>query len=176
MHHKRLKSVSTNQVISLVNVKKDSIIAAESVKDLIRKALYVHMIHMLHLICISMVTSENQSKDTNECYQETHQCDMNAECTNLHPGYNCTCQAPFHGNGNECYYHDHCWSSPCDEYGSCVPEGPNGFSCLCLESDPQRISDGGVNCVCPPGYKSSLNDTDDCVNKDECKGQRWTIL
>ena len=59
MHHKRLKSVSTNQVISLVNVEKDSVIAAESVKDLIRKALYVHMIHMLHLICTSMVTSEN---------------------------------------------------------------------------------------------------------------------
>ena len=118
---------------------------------------------------------ENQSKDINECYEMVHDCDINAECTNLYPGYNCTCRTPFHGNGHECYYHDHCWSSPCDKYGSCVSEGPDGFSCVCLESEPQRISDGGVKCVCPPGYQSSLDNPDECVNVDECKGQRSTL-
>ena len=51
------KSVSTNQAISHVNAMKDSIISTDFVKDLIRIALYGHVMHMVHLIWTSMVIS-----------------------------------------------------------------------------------------------------------------------
>ena len=40
--------------------------------------------------------------DINECNVETHDCDLNAECTNIVGGFTCTCNSGFTGNGSIC--------------------------------------------------------------------------
>ena len=40
--------------------------------------------------------------DINECAEDLHNCDMNANCTNTHCGFICTCREGYTGNGTIC--------------------------------------------------------------------------
>ena len=40
--------------------------------------------------------------DPDECKDKTHQCDINANCTNIPGSYNCTCRHGYTGNGSIC--------------------------------------------------------------------------
>ena len=40
--------------------------------------------------------------DINECTLGTHQCNVNADCTNTDGGYTCACKIGFSGDGFEC--------------------------------------------------------------------------
>ena len=40
--------------------------------------------------------------DLDECKEKTHQCDVNANCTNIPGSYNCTCRPGYTGNGSIC--------------------------------------------------------------------------
>ena len=40
--------------------------------------------------------------DLDECKDKTHQCDVNANCTNIPGSYNCTCRPGYQGNGSIC--------------------------------------------------------------------------
>ena len=46
--------------------------------------------------------------DINECVNGTHECDMNANCTNIDGGHNCTCLEGFYGTGDVCIDSDEC--------------------------------------------------------------------
>ena len=43
-----------------------------------------------------------------ECAASTHQCDKNAECTNVEGSYECSCDEGFLGNGRSCFDIDEC--------------------------------------------------------------------
>ena len=40
--------------------------------------------------------------DLDECKDKTHQCDVNANCTNIPGSYNCTCRPGYTANGSIC--------------------------------------------------------------------------
>ena len=40
--------------------------------------------------------------DINECETGSHNCDVNANCTNTVGGHNCTCKEGFAGDGRSC--------------------------------------------------------------------------
>ena len=40
--------------------------------------------------------------DLDKCKDKTHQCDVNANCTNIPGSYNCTCRPGYTGNGSIC--------------------------------------------------------------------------
>ena len=40
--------------------------------------------------------------DVDECSERLHNCDENANCTNLDEGFNCTCNSGYSGNGTFC--------------------------------------------------------------------------
>ena len=43
-----------------------------------------------------------ESLDTDECYLNSDNCDVNAACANTLFSYSCTCKAGFIGNGTTC--------------------------------------------------------------------------
>ena len=40
--------------------------------------------------------------DINECNENTHTCDENAQCTNTEGSFTCTCNEGFTGDGQTC--------------------------------------------------------------------------
>ena len=40
--------------------------------------------------------------DIDECLNGTHNCDINAYCTNADGSFNCTCNPGYMGNGTHC--------------------------------------------------------------------------
>ena len=40
--------------------------------------------------------------DINECEEETHNCSINATCTDTEGAFNCSCHVGLEGNGYEC--------------------------------------------------------------------------
>lgn len=40
--------------------------------------------------------------DIDECQSGTHNCDVNAECTNSQGSYTCTCKEGYRANGDTC--------------------------------------------------------------------------
>ena len=66
--------------------------------------------------------------------KNTHDCDPNAACVNISPGYNCTCSQPtWQGDGKNCYYFDPCFADPCSEHSTCVVDNTADgyYSCPC---------------------------------------------
>ena len=41
-------------------------------------------------------------RDVDECALGTHDCDVNAYCTDTHPSFKCTCMAGYKGDGKTC--------------------------------------------------------------------------
>ena len=50
---------------------------------------------------ITFITLCN-STEINECFQNSHDCDSNANCTNTDGSYQCTCNLGYSGNGTSC--------------------------------------------------------------------------
>ena len=40
--------------------------------------------------------------DVDECADNIHDCDENANCTNIPQSYRCTCNPPYFGDGQKC--------------------------------------------------------------------------
>ena len=89
--------------------------------------------------------------DVDKCQKATHNCTLNAACSNVDGGYTCECVKGFTGNGYvNCTNIDKCTNRfhDCDENQDCVDISP-GFVCDCMT-----------------GFIDNENGT--CVDFDEC--------
>ena len=56
-----------------------------------------------HLICAIMIIC---NLDVNECASRLHNCDKNANCSNLDGSFQCDCKDGHFGNGTTCLSKD----------------------------------------------------------------------
>ena len=81
--------------------------------------------------------------DVNECSDNTHSCDANAECTNTQGSYTCECNHGYTGDGFECTNINECatdTANDCDERAQCT-DTEGGYTCDCPDG---WIGDGKV--------------------------------
>ncbi|KAL9975104.1 hypothetical protein ACROYT_G012220 [Oculina patagonica] len=115
--------------------------------------------------------------DIDECGKGSHECDVNANCTNTVGSYNCTCKEGYAGDGRSCSDIDECSndSHDCDVNANCTntvgshectcKEGfaGNGRSCSDIDECSNGSHDcnvnanctntvGSHNCTCKEGY------------------------
>lgn len=88
--------------------------------------------------------AEEKATDPDECELDTHNCHVDATCTNKSPGYECTCNRDLIGDGFSCTIADPCLTLSCD-------------------GDHQSCSKGA--CHCATGY-IMMDGT--CVDVNEC--------
>ena len=131
--------------------------------------------------------------DIDECEDDTHDCDENADCTNTDGAYSCECTDGFEGDGTECVDIDECDGEllDCDENADCT-NTDGGYACECTdgyEGDGTECTDidecgddthdcddnaectnteGGYSCECMDGFEG---DGTECVDIDECDGE-----
>ncbi|XP_045596655.2 multiple epidermal growth factor-like domains protein 8 [Procambarus clarkii] len=79
--------------------------------------------------------------DVDECKLLLHDCHPNATCSNTHPGFNCTCNRGFRGNGHDTCERT-CFESCMHGYCSGHPE----YKCVCNLGWMEP--DCGTNCGC----------------------------
>ncbi|CAH3190812.1 unnamed protein product, partial [Porites lobata] len=74
--------------------------------------------------------------EIDECKDGSHDCHINANCTNIPGSYNCTCRPGYQGNGSICKDIDECekGSHDCHKNANCTNAA------------------GSYNCTCLPGY------------------------
>ena len=51
---------------------------------------------------LAMIELKNRVSDINECVTLTHNCDVNAKCTDTGGSYTCKCVDGYTGNGTQC--------------------------------------------------------------------------
>ena len=51
--------------------------------------------------CANVYFSEHFA-DIDECSTNSHSCDVNAACSNVHGSYTCSCQVGYSGDGKTC--------------------------------------------------------------------------
>ncbi|CAH3045238.1 unnamed protein product [Porites evermanni] len=146
--------------------------------------------------CQPGYTGELCETDLDKCKDKTHQCDVNANCTNIPGSYNCTCRPGYTGNGSICKEIDECkdGSEPahdCHINANCT-NIPGSYNCTCRHDNQGRGSicydidecekgshdchinanctntPGSYNCTCRPGYPGNGSI---CKDLDECKGK-----
>ncbi|KAL9975103.1 hypothetical protein ACROYT_G012219 [Oculina patagonica] len=94
--------------------------------------------------------------DIDECSNGSHDCDVNANCTNTVGSYNCTCKEGYAGDGRSCSDIDECsnGSHNCDVNANCT-NTVGSHECTCKEgfagdgrscSDINECSNGSHNC------------------------------
>ncbi|CAH3045245.1 unnamed protein product [Porites evermanni] len=129
--------------------------------------------------------------DLDECKDKTHQCDVNANCTNIPGSYNCKCRLGYTENGSICNEIDECkdGSHDCHINANCT-NIPGSYNCTCrpgyqgngsickdIDECEKRSHDchknanctnipGSYNCTCRPGYTGNGNI---CKDIDECE-------
>ncbi len=88
-------------------------------------------------------------EELHECDLGTHNCHDNANCSNIHGDFTCTCKPGFEGDGVECTNVDECLlgTDKCDPQAQCAD------------------TVGGYECTCNTGYRG---DGFSCIDKDEC--------
>ncbi|CAG5102437.1 Oidioi.mRNA.OKI2018_I69.chr1.g300.t1.cds [Oikopleura dioica] len=84
--------------------------------------------------------------DTNECGDESHNCDENATCKNTEGSYECYCKTGWEGNGKQC-------NPICPEKQKI---GADGETCECKN---------GYRPVDPPGDELECEDIDECTEE-----------
>ncbi|XP_073250639.1 uncharacterized protein [Porites lutea] len=91
-----------------------------------------------------------KTNDIDECSASSPVCDINANCSNTHGSYYCTCKAGFTGGGKTCQDTDECnASSPvCDINANC------------------SNTRGSYDCTCKVGY---AGDGKTCQDVNECQ-------
>ncbi|CAH3183403.1 unnamed protein product [Porites lobata] len=147
--------------------------------------------------CQSGYTGERCEADLDECKDKTHQCYVNANCTNIPGSYNCTCRPGYRGNericneideckdgSHDCHINANCTNIPGSYNCTCRP-GYTGNGNICNEIDECKDNthqcDVNANCIkipgsynstCRPGYTgngSICNDVDECAdNLHDC--------
>ena len=114
--------------------------------------------------------------DLDECKDKTHQCDVNANCTNIPGSYNCTCRPGYTGNGSICngiisypslhfmFLQVYSYVFFVTEYFLLPPEideCKDGSHDCHINANCTNIP-GSYNCTCRPGYQG---------NGSICKGK-----
>ncbi|CAB4032570.1 uromodulin-like, partial, partial [Paramuricea clavata] len=71
-------------------------------------------------------------KDYDECAQNTHTCDQNADCINTVGSYTCQCRSGYTGDGHICTDYDECAQNThtCDQNADCV-NTVGSYTCQC---------------------------------------------
>ncbi|KAL9954039.1 hypothetical protein ACROYT_G041527 [Oculina patagonica] len=87
---------------------------------------------------------KNTGLDKDECQDQTHNCDVNAQCNNTFESFNCTCLQGYSGDGKNCSDVDECQDQThnCDVKAQCN-NTDGSFYCTCI----QGYSGDGVNCL-----------------------------
>ena len=115
--------------------------------------------------------------DLDECKDKTHQCDVNANCTNIPGSYNCTCRPGYTGNGSICngiinypsrslHFSASTFSFLCNLIFKFllppeIDECKDGSHDCHINASCTNIP-GSYNCTCRPGYQG---------NGSICKGK-----
>jgi len=112
----------------------------------------------------SLATGAQCENDVNECTntnpsQATHNCDVNAACTNLVgdtgvPGFSCACNAGWEGDGTTCSDVDECTAETddCEDYHECLNiDGDHLCLCKMFFLSSGSDSNGNPVCICPAG-------------------------
>ena len=89
-----------------------------------------------------------------DCVPPSHDCDVNAVCSNSVGSYDCTCKSGYTGDGRNCTDVDECalGTHTCDtQVSGCVNE-EGTFTCECVEGYFGPNSQDGSTC----------NDVDEC--------------
>ena len=70
--------------------------------------------------------------DDDECIDETNNCHVDANCTNIAGSFTCACHAGYLGDGISCTDNDECTenSHNCDSNATCTNIA-GSFTCLC---------------------------------------------
>ncbi|CAH3183392.1 unnamed protein product, partial [Porites lobata] len=89
--------------------------------------------------------------EIDECKDGSHDCHINANCTNIPGSYNCMCRPGYQGNGSICKDIDECekGSHDCHKNADCINTA------------------GSYNCMCRSGYTgngSICKDVDECAD------------
>ena len=84
---------------------------------------------------------------------DTHDCDVNANCTDTVGSFNCTCNDGYSGNG-----------TVCEDVNECDDAALNQCH---ADSDCMNL-DGGYNCTCHDGYVDNDGNGYNCTDFDEC--------
>ncbi|KFD49897.1 hypothetical protein M513_09226 [Trichuris suis] len=72
--------------------------------------------------------------DVDECSQNLHRCDGNADCHNVEGSYLCQCRSGFEGDGYRCTKPNLCGNLACSSDAYCLPEPGSGMpECVCRE-------------------------------------------
>jgi EGF domain/Calcium-binding EGF domain len=129
--------------------------------------------------------------DVDECKSKNGGCDAeHGKCTNSPGGYECKCEAGYHGNGRECSVNVPCAEDPsvCDTRATCAAlQGKQMCTCgagfegdggQCRDVDectlqPARCgahakcvnTEGSFECACDSGW---MRGGEACVDIDEC--------
>ena len=95
-------------------------------------------------------SNENQACiDIDECSTDKNDCDVNADCLNNDGSYECYCRQNYYGNGK-----------------GCLPGRCSDTNCPANEKKKCKSSTM-LDCECVEGFY--LNNSSDCVDKDECQ-------
>lgn len=94
-----------------------------------------------------MILNINLPVDIDECTEKTHNCHLNATCSNTVGSFVCKCESGFRGDGVECIDINECWK-------------PEDNTCKDKEVCLNLI--GGYECTCKTGFRRE---------GDECQGK-----
>lgn len=103
--------------------------------------------------------------DINECSAEEPPCHQHATCTNLVPGFHCTCNGDRVGDGKVA-----CDLQPIvDAVEPCEMKNCDAISSYCAVSSTDEVP----QCLCRPGFSqirpdSKCRDIDECSNPSAC--------
>ena len=91
-------------------------------------------------------------KDIDECYINSHECDINAHCTDIDGSYICECDDGWSGDG---------YVGNCTDIDECADDGLHN----CDINANCTNNNGSFSCECNEGY---VGDGVNCFDLDEC--------
>ncbi|XP_043846788.1 adhesion G protein-coupled receptor E3-like [Dromiciops gliroides] len=103
--------------------------------------------------------------DINECVPPTDvSCGQNADCVNTEGSYHCTCISGYALPSGEKIFPNATMNN-CQDVDECQLN-----SSLCAPNGVCKNELQNYTCICKPGFaKSSKNQLEDCIDKDECQ-------
>ena len=121
--------------------------------------------------------------DIDECTDDTHRCDNNADCGNTIGSYQCRCRIGFEGDGYDCTDTNECvpGHNECPQHSQCanLMDG-QGYSCWCEEgyeyiTHKIDLNDVDGSVVLPSNLplrdRLICNDIDECLTIHPCQGR-----
>ena len=88
--------------------------------------------HLSPKSTVAVLCIKTTCPNVDECNTGTHDCDINAACTDTDCGFICQCNSGYSGNGTSCNNIDECTAEThdCDANADCT-DNTGGFSCQC---------------------------------------------